>query len=66
MKRNRRPLPIPQYEFIQAAQAFNLHSETTSDGERIAREMEAKRQAQREADAAQFSLFHFQPQTTNQ
>jgi hypothetical protein len=56
MKRAKRPLPIPQYEFGFISETFNLFSETTADGERVARERAELEQARREADAAQASL----------
>ena len=56
MKRNKRPLPIPQYEFAFAVVAFNLFSETTLDGERIAREQEEAERARCQAEAAQGAL----------
>ena len=57
MKRNRRPLPIPQHEFGFAADTFALFSETTLDGERIARERAEADKARRLADSAQTNLF---------
>ena len=57
MKRNRRPLPIPQYEFGFTADTFRLFSETTLDGDRIARERAEADQARRLADAGQAPLF---------
>ena len=56
MKRTKRPLPIPQYEFAFAAVAFNLFSEVTLDGERIAREQVEAEHACCQAEAAQGSL----------
>ena len=56
MKRNKRPLPIPQYEFPFASAAFNLFSETTLDGQRIAREREEAERARCQAEAAQGAL----------
>lgn len=52
----KRPLPIPQYEFAFASAAFNLFSETTLDGERIAREQDEAERARCQAEAAQGSL----------
>ena len=57
MRRSKRPLPIPQYEFGYAADAFKLIVDTTIDGERVARELEERDQARRLADAAQAPLF---------
>ena len=62
MRRNRRPLPIPQHEFGFTTDTFTLFSESTLDGERIARERAEADQARRLADAAQASLF-LQPPT---
>ena len=56
MKRNKRPLPIPQYEFAFTREAFNLFSETTHDGERITRERAESELASRKAEAAQVPL----------
>ena len=57
MKRNRRRLPIPQHEFLFAPQAFNLFTDTTLDGDRIARERVEADRARRAADSAQARLF---------
>ena len=57
MRRTRRPLPIPQHEFGFTADTFTLFSESTLDGERIARERAEADQARRAAQAAQASLF---------
>ena len=56
MKRNRRRLPIPQYEFGFAVQTFNLMVETTVDGDRIARERDEVDRARAVADASQARL----------
>ena len=56
MKR-RRPLPIPQYEFGFTPDTFRLFSESTLDGERIARERAQAEETRRLADSAQHSLF---------
>ena len=56
MKRNKRPLPIPQYEFAFASAAFNLFCEVTMDGERITREQADAERARCQAEAAQGSL----------
>jgi hypothetical protein len=60
MKRSKRPMPIPQYEFGYAAESFRLIQDTAIDGERVARERTAAEEAKRLADAAQAPLF--QPQ----
>jgi hypothetical protein len=57
MKRNRRRLPVPQHEFGFASQAFNLFTDTTLDGDRIARERAEADRARRAADSAQARLF---------
>ena len=53
----RRPLPIPQYEFGFTPDTFRLFSESTLDGERIARERAEAEKARRLADSAQSRLF---------
>jgi hypothetical protein len=53
MKRNRRRLHIPQYEFGFTQDTFNLIGETGLDGERITRESGEAAQARRLAEAAQ-------------
>lgn len=57
MRRNKRPLPIPQHEFGFAPQAFNLIQETTTDGERLAHEPAQSEAAKTRADQAQAGLF---------
>jgi len=57
MRRPRRRLPIPQWEFGFAPKTFNLVVETGLDGERIAREHKQKEYSRRLADKAQSSLF---------
>ena len=57
MKRTKRRLPIPQWEFGFAPKTFNLIVETGIDGERIAREHKQKESARQLADKAQSSLF---------
>jgi hypothetical protein len=57
MKRSKRKLPIPQWEFGFTPKTFNLIVETGMDGERVAREHQQKEYAQRLADKAQHSLF---------
>ena len=56
MKRKKRPLPISQYEFAFASDAFNLFSEGTLDGERITREQAEAELARRNAEAKQVPL----------
>jgi hypothetical protein len=57
MKRNKRRLPVPQHEFLFTTQAFNLFTDTTLDGERIARERAEADRARRVAESAQARLF---------
>jgi hypothetical protein len=57
MKRPKRRLPIPQWEFGFAPKTFNLIVETGIDGERLAREHKQEESARRLADKAQSSLF---------
>jgi hypothetical protein len=57
MKRTKRSLPIPQWEFGFAPKTFNLIVETGIDGERIAREHKQKEFARQLAGKAQSSLF---------
>ena len=57
MKRIRRRLPIPQFEFGFASDTFNLSVESTLDGERITRERDEADRARQEAEAAQTGLF---------
>ena len=57
MKRSKRRLPVPQHEFGFAPQAFNLFTDTTMDGDRIARERDEADRARRAAEAAQARLF---------
>ncbi len=52
MKRNRRPLPIPQHEFGFAPDTFNLIQESGIDGERIARERDEADRARKFATDA--------------
>ena len=58
MRRHRRPLPIPQHEFGFTADTFRLFSDSTQDGERIARERAEAEEARHLAETAQASLFH--------
>ena len=57
MKRNRRRLPIPQHEFPFAAENYRLVSETTLDGERLARERDEADGARILAEEAQAAWF---------
>jgi hypothetical protein len=57
MKRNRRHLPVVQYEFGFAVQTFNLFQQMTLDGERLARERAEPEQARQRVEAAQAKLF---------
>ena len=57
MKRNRRRLPVPQHEFPFTPQAFNLFTETTLDGDRLAKERAQADRARRAAESAQARLF---------
>lgn len=64
MKRNRRPLPVPQHEFGFTPHAFNLIQDTGLDGDRLTRE-QAEALARRQlAEQAQARLFA-QPSTLN-
>ena len=56
MKNNQHRLPIPQYEFPFVADTFNLFSETTGDGARMAREQAEAGRIRAEFDAAQGCL----------
>ena len=53
----RKPLPIPQHEFVFTPNTFTLFSETGVDGERTTRERSEADEARRTPDAAQASLF---------
>ena len=57
MKRNRRHSPVPQHEFGFTPDTFNLFTETTLDGERIAREQAEAEHARQLAQTAQPALF---------
>ena len=61
MKRNRRRLPIPQHEFLFAAETYRLTCETTLDGERLARERAEAERARTMAEKAQAALFNPSP-----
>jgi hypothetical protein len=56
MKRAKRRLPIPQWEFGFAPEAFNLIVENGIDGERIVREHEQITKARQLAEKAQAPL----------
>ncbi len=56
MKRRKR-LPIPQHEFGFVPDMFRLIADTTTDGERIARDLAEAQQARSQAEAAQPALF---------
>ncbi len=60
MKRSKRRLPVPQYEFGFTADTFNLIQESTLDGERLAREHAEVDRARHLAEAAQTALFTLQ------
>jgi hypothetical protein len=57
MKRAKRRLLIPQWDFGFLPDTFNLIIETGIDGERITRECEQAKKARQLADAAQTALF---------
>jgi hypothetical protein len=57
MKRNRRPLPIPQHEFGFVPDTFTLMQESGLDGDRLARERDETDNARALAEAAQTVLF---------
>ena len=61
MKRNSRRLPIPQHEFLFAAETYRLTCETTLDGERLARERDEADRARALAEKAQAALFSKPP-----
>ena len=56
MKRTKRRLPIPQWEFSFAPNTFNLIVETGVDGELIAQEHEQVKKARQLAEKAQTPL----------
>jgi hypothetical protein len=56
MKRSKRRLPIPQWEFGFTPDTFNLMIETAVDGERIIRERNEAERARRVAEQAQPAL----------
>jgi hypothetical protein len=57
MKPNRRPLPIPQFEFRFVPDTFALIREYGLDGDRLARECSVAEEARKLAESAQFKLF---------
>jgi hypothetical protein len=57
MKRTKRRVIVPQYEFGFAPDLFNLMQETGTDGERITRERAEADLARRVNEAAQPPLF---------
>jgi ABC-type transport system involved in Fe-S cluster assembly fused permease/ATPase subunit len=58
MRRNKRRLPIPQHEFGFVPDTFVLFSDSTLDGDRVAREQAEADRARRAAESAQARLFH--------
>jgi hypothetical protein len=61
MSRNRKRLPVPQWEFGFTPDTFNLMAESGIDGDRIARERAEAEQARRVADGRQTGLFTASP-----
>jgi hypothetical protein len=57
----RRPLKTPPREFAFAADHFNLILDSTTDGERIAREREQAERDREEAARNQSHLFTINP-----
>jgi hypothetical protein len=57
MKRSKRRLPVPQWEFGFTPNTFNLILETGVDGERIAREHEQVEKDREFTERAQTALF---------
>jgi hypothetical protein len=57
MKRDRRCLLVPQWEFRFTPDTFNLMVETGIDGDRITRERAEAYEARRNTEAAQTGLF---------
>jgi len=57
MKRTKRRVIVPQYEFGFAPDTFNLMRETGTDGERITRERAEAELARHMGEAAQSPLF---------
>ena len=61
MKRNRRPLQIPQHEFPFVPGTFTLFAESGLDGDRLARERDEADRARALAEKAQAALFTTPP-----
>jgi len=57
MRKNKRRLPIPQHEFGFVPDTFVLFSDSTLDGDRVAREQAEADRARRAAESAQARLF---------
>ena len=57
MRKNKRRLSVPQHEFGFTPDTFNLFTESTLDGDRIAREQAEADRARRAAESAQARLF---------
>ena len=57
MRRNKRPLPIPQHEFGFTPHAFNLIQDTGLDGDRLTREQAEAQHRRQLAEQAQARLF---------
>ena len=58
MKRTKRRLPLPQHEFGFTPDTFNLFTEVSLDGERIARERAEAEQTRLVAGTAQAAFFN--------
>jgi hypothetical protein len=56
MKRRKKPMPIPQWEFEFAPGTFNLMGESGIDGERVIRERTALEEARKRLSVAQAKL----------
>jgi len=57
MKRNKRRLPVPQWEFGFTPETFNLIQESGIDGERMARERAEANRVRRNAETTPAALF---------
>ena len=57
MRKNKRRLPIPQHEFGFVPDTFVLFSDSTLDGDRVAREQAEADRARHVAESAQARLF---------
>jgi len=57
MKRRKKQMPVPQWEFGFSAETFNLMQETGIDGDRISREKSEMEEARAVTEAAQSKLF---------